>query len=130
MLPYKLRPHHGLCISFFEGKGYSEEFVTHMWEIISSCKEGATITIVNGTDDICSKCPNGKESGCNSYEKVAWLDQQVAEACGYESGKEYSFTQFLDQVQEELIRTNRWETICRGCQWYPLCQEIKQRIFI
>lgn len=129
MLHYKLRPHHGLCISFFEGKGYSEEFVTHMREVINSGRQGAAITIVNGADEICSKCPNLKGSGCITFEKVEWLDQQVVKACGLDIGKEYSFTQFLAQVQEELIDTDRWKTICRGCQWYSLCLEMKQKVF-
>ena len=29
---YRIRPHHGMCLYFFEGKGYSEGFIKHMVE--------------------------------------------------------------------------------------------------
>lgn len=25
-----LRPHHGMCLAYFEGRGYSREFAEHM----------------------------------------------------------------------------------------------------
>lgn len=30
-----LRPHHGLCIHFYEGKGYNEEFTKKMDALIN-----------------------------------------------------------------------------------------------
>ena len=30
---YRIRPHHGMCLYFFEGKGYSEGFTKHMAEV-------------------------------------------------------------------------------------------------
>ena len=32
--PYYLRPHHGLCIAFFEGKGYNQKFVENMTNVV------------------------------------------------------------------------------------------------
>ena len=29
----KIRAHHGMCLHFFEGKGYSNEFTAHMQKI-------------------------------------------------------------------------------------------------
>ncbi len=29
-----LRPHHGMCLAYFEGKGYSEGFSAHMQEML------------------------------------------------------------------------------------------------
>ena len=46
-MEYKIRPHHGLCIAFFEGKGYSPEFVRHMEQTIANLKQ-ATIQLVQG----------------------------------------------------------------------------------
>ena len=31
----KLRPHHLLCTQGYSGKGYSEEFVEHMNEVVA-----------------------------------------------------------------------------------------------
>ena len=29
-----LRPHHGMCFQFYEGKGYSEEFTDYMGAVM------------------------------------------------------------------------------------------------
>jgi hypothetical protein len=29
-----LRPHHGLCFQFYEGKGYSPDFIDHMEKVV------------------------------------------------------------------------------------------------
>ena len=34
---YRIRPHHGMCLYFFEGKGYSEGFTKHMAEVNIQC---------------------------------------------------------------------------------------------
>ncbi len=59
MCRYSIRPHHLLCLQFFEGKGYSDDFVRQMAEIHRTLnKENPQINIVEGVDDICKKCPN------------------------------------------------------------------------
>ena len=35
----KLRAHHGMCIAYFQGQGYSEIFTEHMKSIIKLLKE-------------------------------------------------------------------------------------------
>lgn len=49
LLNYKLRPHYALCLSFFEGKGYSNEFVENMAIIYSSLKKEDQITVTQTT---------------------------------------------------------------------------------
>lgn len=55
---YKIRAHHGMCIAFFQGKGYSNEFTAHMREMIHKLEKNSTICITTQTDAICLKCPN------------------------------------------------------------------------
>ena len=31
-----LRPHHGMCLAYFEGRGYSREFAEHMGKILGN----------------------------------------------------------------------------------------------
>ena len=40
---YKIRPHHGMCIAFFKGKGYSEKFTAHMKDIIKELENQSHI---------------------------------------------------------------------------------------
>ena len=77
-----LRPHHGLCLQFFEGKGYSDGFTAHMGQVKAFLEAGARITVTEADDEICSRCPNRKGHGCISDEKVRSYDRKVLEICG------------------------------------------------
>ena len=55
MSKYLIRPHHMLCMQFFEGKGYSDGFVASMAAIKEKLeKEDPQVEIVEGTDDVCN----------------------------------------------------------------------------
>ncbi|MCD8014410.1 MAG: DUF1284 domain-containing protein [Lachnospiraceae bacterium] len=62
-----LRPHHGMCLAYFEGKGYSEGFTVHMQKMLALfLKEGENgkgprIRLVTHPDEICTACPNCKQ---------------------------------------------------------------------
>ncbi|HEZ7990826.1 MAG TPA: hypothetical protein RWO66_07705 [Ruminococcus sp.] len=46
-----LRPHHGLCIGFFEGKGYSDEFTANMSAVIEKLQNtDPHVTLTCGFD--------------------------------------------------------------------------------
>ena len=32
--PVLLRPHHGMCLAYFKGEGYSDGFSAHMKEVL------------------------------------------------------------------------------------------------
>ena len=77
---YRIRPHHGMCLYFFEGKGYSEGFTKHMAEVKEWLlgKNGpASLQLVGATDEICSACPHNKGGSCESAEKVDRYDAGV-----------------------------------------------------
>ena len=55
----KLRAHHGMCLAFFEGKGYSAGFTAHMAQILEYLEqENPIVTVVAEADCICGGCPN------------------------------------------------------------------------
>lgn len=70
----KLRPHHGMCINNFRGKGYDLRFTQHMTSIVENLYKDPEqeILIVESTKDdiICSKCPNNDNDLCKSERKV------------------------------------------------------------
>ena len=53
-----LRAHHGMCLAFFQGKGYSGEFVTNMAEMKAVLEENPCVRLGAETDEICAACPN------------------------------------------------------------------------
>ena len=37
-----LRPHHGMCLAYFEGRGYSEKFTAHMQYVLEKLENAPT----------------------------------------------------------------------------------------
>lgn len=118
----RIRPHHGLCLQFYEGKGYSDEFTAHMTYVKNMLENGCRAVVVQGADDICSVCPNRRGSGCVSDDKVNLYDNRVMEACGLKAGKEIGWEEFAALVQQNIILTGKKKRICPDCQWSRICQ--------
>ena len=81
----KLRAHHGMCLAFFEGKGYSTGFTAHMARILEYLEqENPTVTVVAEADCICAACPHLANGICESADLVQSYDRQVLSLCGME----------------------------------------------
>ena len=119
---YEIRAHHGMCLAFFEGKGYSNEFIRHMKKMQTILEENPLVCIKNETDCICEYCPNNEEGQCNSAEKVAEYDRQVLQRCGLSADSVMPFDVFRQKVEEHILRPGKREEICGDCQWNELCK--------
>ncbi len=53
----QIRAHHGMCLAFFRGKGYSDEFTEHMGKMKRFLDQNPVVRILAGTDEICGPCP-------------------------------------------------------------------------
>ncbi len=120
----RLRPHHGMCFQFYEGKGYSVDFTDHMGMVIREFEEDPLQKIVLQveTDIVCKNCPNNESGICTSKDKVERYDRGVLEACGLSEGTEISYEKFLKKVREFVIETGRREEICGDCSWDYICR--------
>lgn len=121
MKEYRLRAHHGMCLAFFEGKGYSEEFITHMLRVKSDLEDNLNVRIICKTDDICSKCPNNINGECLSEEKVKEYDIEVLKRCNLSEDDTISYIEFKDLVYKNILIPEKREEICGNCQWNELC---------
>lgn len=119
-MEYHIRPHHGLCIAFFEGKGYSPSFVRHMEKTIANLK-GASIQLVKGGDEICTHCPNHQDGACTQAEKVAAFDQKVLELCHLQPNQRIPWEEFSRLVYEEIIHSGKRKQVCADCEWNSIC---------
>ena len=119
----ELRAHHGMCLLFFEGKGYSEGFTAHMQTVLEHLMEDTPLRIVVKSDIVCSRCPNLKESVCTTADKVSAYDIQVLKECGLEENAESSWGEFRRRVEDKILRAGKRESICGNCQWAPICRE-------
>ena len=119
---FRLRPHHGMCLAFFEGKGYSSEFTAHMAKMKEILTEqNPMITLVRETDDICCACPHNKEGVCDAAQKVYEYDTGVLENCGLKENEKQPFLTFYRQVAEQILDQGIGKKICGNCQWRSIC---------
>ena len=135
---YSLRPHHGMCLAFFIGEGYSDAFTKNMADVLELLEGGTVVCLKSGCDEICKACPNKKDNAedgssektascCVSEKKVAAYDRAVLKACGLNEGEKISFAGFAALVQEKIIAPGKRGKICEGCRWRSICENVKSR---
>lgn len=120
-MAYRIRPHHGLCLPFFRGKGYSGDFVANMARMKATLEENPQIVLTLGTDDICAACPNNLGGHCESEEKVTRYDREVLRRCGLSEGEVLPFRELEGLVRHRILLAGQREDICGDCQWSDLC---------
>lgn len=122
----RLRAHHGMCLAFFEGKGYSDGFTAHMGNVLAGMEQNPILQIVTTGDMICKKCPNLREGICISQDKVEEYDRKVLLACGLEENCVISWEEFFHLVEKSILKPGRREGICGHCQWGEICRRKEQ----
>ena len=119
---FKIRPHHGLCIAFFEGKGYSPEFVRNMTEKIQFLNtHNPEIELVLHTDIICSACPHCLNELCESHRKVLNYDRQVLKFCNFTEHQVLFWKEFQSQIFGKILLAKKFPSVCPQCQWQEIC---------
>lgn len=124
--PILLRPHHGLCIQNFRGKGYSAAFVAKMSKIVSRLEQNPKqeIILYISADVICKACPHRTaDNGCDSGQKVRRYDERCLSLCGLSEGETLSWERYRQLLQRTVILPKRYRQVCAGCQWIGICEE-------
>ena len=118
----KIRPHHGMCLAFFQGKGYSVGFTAHMARVRDRLlREDPEVCLCPETDVICGHCPNNERGTCSAAEKVDRYDRAVLERCGLTPGQRMRWSRFSSLVEKRILSAGLRESICGDCQWTGLC---------
>ena len=120
MRVYNIRAHHGMCLTFFQGKGYSGEFVENMCAMKAVLDETPMIRLMDSCDDICVACPNRLTETC--AEKASRYDREVLRRCGFSVGDTMPYLVFSKKVIETILRPGLRAEICGDCQWSSLCR--------
>ncbi len=115
----KLRGHHLICLNFFRGEGYSEDFIKNIYEVIR--KE--EVEIVAGTDDVCAKCPYMKGGKCasNEYtdEMILAQDREALRLLGFAPGMRVDWKIISSKLPVFL---DEWKALfCTGCGYKKVC---------
>ncbi len=94
-----LRPHHGMCLAYFQGEGYSEAFSHHMEQVKPLLEAGQLVRLSLQADVICAACPNRRGMECTAQEKVLAYDRAVLARCALTEGDVLPFPAFSDLVR-------------------------------
>lgn len=119
-----LRPHHGMCLQFFEGKGYDPEFTDCLSRLIRelSADPGQKIRLTASADDVCRHCPNNEAGTCVTAEKVMKYDRKVLQICGLREETELPYEEFVKLVKGRILDTGKRSGICGDCVWDGICR--------
>ena len=120
--PLRLRPHHGICLRFFNGKGYDTAFVKNMACVADSLKMNPErqVMLLCGVDALCISCPHNCGGECDS-EKPARYDSAVLSLCGLQDGELLPWRDFQRLVLEKILAPGKRETVCGDCVWTQIC---------
>lgn len=124
-----LRAHHGMCLAFFEGKGYDDTFVAHMERIKMDMMQNPFLRIVARGDSICKQCPHLKLGVCEQAEQTAEYDHKVLTYCGISENAVMTWKEFSLLVQKQILCKGKRKEICGLCRWSYLCSE-KEKTYI
>lgn len=119
--PLKIRPHHFLCLSFYEGKGYNKDFVNNFDKLNKEVKEGRRKLIVgaNTNDNLCKACPHNKETCQKSSVKL--IDSRVKEVLNLKSFQVWSWEKVQREIKNNLTIDKLIYT-CEKCRWIEICK--------
>jgi hypothetical protein len=114
-----LRGHHLICLNFFRGEGYSEEFIKNLYEVIKKEK----IEIVTGVDDVCRKCPYLKDDKCrsNDYtdEKIHLQDKEALRLLEFKPGLIVEWKMIASKLPNII---EEWKAeFCLACGYRKVC---------
>lgn len=118
-----LRPHHGVCLLNFRGKGYSDGFSQNMAAMQTRLEAApeTEICITKGADDLCAQCPNRRGNACTS-EHPPLFDENVLRMTGLSYGQVLRWQHFSDATRP--LSLHRLDECCPDCEWLALCKEI------
>lgn len=120
---FRLRPHHGMCLPKFVGKGYGDAFTRNMTAVHDFLYQnpGTEIIIKKGCDDLCAHCPHRIVDRCDS-EHPDLFDERVLKMTGLNYGDHVTFAEFVQRT--EPLRKDHLGEVCGECSWYEFCREI------
>jgi len=113
----KLRGHHLICLNFFRGEGYSEDFIKNIYSVTGKQK----VEVIEGADEVCSKCPYLKENRCSNYaeEIIMFQDKEALELLGVKPGMVVDRKIIAAKIPDII---ERWKVqFCMECGYRRVC---------
>ncbi|HXX57794.1 MAG TPA: DUF1284 domain-containing protein [Thermodesulfovibrionales bacterium] len=120
----RLRGHHLICLHFFHGTGYDEDFVVNLMRVTESLRH-EKIEIVHGPDDVCRKCRHLERERCGYSEdadgEMERMDSLALRLLTASRGERIEW----DVIRKRLpgLFSGWYESCCTGCDWRRACEQ-------
>lgn len=119
----RLRGHHLICLHFFGGEGYSEEFRESLRALVKEAEGGQEIEAASGADDVCRKCPYLSGDKCayeeGADEEVRAMDRKALELLGIRPGESLRWAETRQRLPSAFRQWAR--SYCESCAWREAC---------
>lgn len=122
-----LRAHHLMCVTTYQGKGYSPDFVTNMNRIWHGLRDGvySHARAISVADPLCGACPNLQdpdvETSCRYQASIGARDRRLLAAMGWGEGEVVELESTMAVIHDR--HAELMETVCAGCDWTAICAE-------
>jgi len=118
-----LRGHHLVCLHFFEGEGYNEEFVENLKRVVRSSKDMG-VEVHCGADDICALCPYLDHARCHhgedADEGIGEMDRVALDLLNVSLGGKVRWAEIGEKIPEIFPAWHR--AFCTSCSWKWACE--------
>ena len=118
------RGHHLICLHFYKGEGYNDDYIEHLSNTLELAEKGA-IEICEGADCICAKCPNLSDDNCAYYENaeadIRRMDATALDLFGLSPDTSIPWKEVREKV--EKIFHDWYGLYCKDCNWISACQK-------
>ena len=124
----RLRGHHFICLQFFRGEGYSDEFVASLTALLDRlATEPAEAVAV--ADDVCAACPElGADGLCASVDaggedEIRRIDALAFALLELAPGERITLAEARARLGADAIGIGHWRAeACDGCAWEGVCE--------
>jgi hypothetical protein len=119
----KLRGHHLVCLHFFSGEGYDDDFTENLTGVIAAAEEGS-VEVHEGSDAICLKCPSLRGNRCmhsaDSEDDIRLLDGRALRLLDLLPGQRVKW-QYIKTILPSIF--HEWhQSSCPDCNWKQACE--------
>ncbi len=119
----KLRGHHLVCLHFFRGEGYSEEFVKNLARVVRTAQDMG-IEVHHGADDVCAQCPHLNNARCQFSEDadrgIGEMDRMALDLLKLSRRAKIGWAEIEEKIGEIFPAWHR--TFCATCSWRWACE--------
>ncbi len=119
----RLRGHHLICLHFFDGEGYSEDFVENLRAVLNAAEDN-DVEVITGADDVCGKCPHFRNQRCQfnetADEEVREMDAVALSLLKLAPGTKSEWKEIREILP--VLFSQWYNSYCAGCDWKRACE--------